>query len=180
MDHNDVNATSLRHALAYLRAGFSVIPVRPDGTKIPAIDWKEFQKRRATEAEVRGWYDTDQSLGVGIVCGAVSGGLKVLDFDSEDTWKAYRKLLDLQAPELLKTIPAVRTPTGGMHLYLRGLPSVPGNRKLAQRPLPGNKRQTLIETRGEGGYVVAPGSPGSCHPSGKLYVWQTWPAGVAA
>src|SRR5207237_857955 len=28
---------------------------------------------------------------------------------------------------------------------------------------------TLIETRGEGGYALAPGSPAACHPSGRTY-----------
>jgi len=29
--------------------------------------------------------------------------------------------------------------------------------------------EVLIETRGEGGYVLAPGCPPECHPSGKPY-----------
>ena len=41
----------LEAALKYLSLGFSVIPVGEN--KIPAITWKEFQTRKATEQEDR-------------------------------------------------------------------------------------------------------------------------------
>jgi len=47
--------TTLEMGLAYLRHGFSVIPLRPMD-KRPTISWGEFQTRRATEAEIRAWW----------------------------------------------------------------------------------------------------------------------------
>jgi len=63
----------------------------------------------------------------------------------------------------------VETPTGGFHIYYRCSDGVEGNQKLAQRKDSNGKLKTLIETRGEGGYVLAPGSPKTCHPLRKSY-----------
>src|SRR5262249_11756310 len=69
----------------------------------------------------------------------------------------------------------------GMHLRYRCTGAViPGNMKLAEeyetdergeillddkgKP----KKVTLIETRGDGGMAIAPGSPPECHPSGRV------------
>jgi len=42
---------SLQYALAYQRMNLSVIPVRPD--KKPYVSWTEYQKRLATEDEIK-------------------------------------------------------------------------------------------------------------------------------
>ncbi|RPI29821.1 MAG: hypothetical protein EHM61_00315 [Acidobacteria bacterium] len=55
-----------------------------------------------------------------------------------------------------------------MHLYYRA-DGVAGNQRLAFRRASEDAAKVLIETRGEGGYVIAPGSPPACHPSGKSY-----------
>src|SRR5262249_21346969 len=46
---------------------------------------------------------------------------------------------------------------------------IPGNQKLAEDPARPAKERTLIETRGTGGYTVAPGSPPECHETGRLW-----------
>ena len=83
---------------------------------------------------------------------------------------------------LLDTLPLAATGGGGRHLYYRTC-AVPGNTKLASRLVPaeaGRKGavlrdgqwtlvETLIETRGEGGYAIIPPSPAACHPSGRPY-----------
>lgn len=65
------------------------------------------------------------------------------------------------------------TPGGGIHWYWR-CSEIAGNTKLAARrnPTPENphKEDTLIETRGRGGYVIVAPSNGRVHPSGKPYV----------
>ena len=68
-------------------------------------------------------------------------------------------------------MPAVRSPNGA-HLYYRCPGLIDGNKKLAQHQGDDGKLHTLIETRGEGGYIVAPGSPPSCHPTGKEYLLE--------
>src|SRR5204863_7012750 len=60
------------------------------------------------------------------------------------------------------------TPAGGRHLLYR-CDKIEGNQKLATRS-DGEKRQTLIETRGEGGLIIVAPSHGTVHPSGKPYL----------
>jgi hypothetical protein len=67
-------------------------------------------------------------------------------------------------PGFLDRLPCVLTPKQGWHVYYR-CQLIEGNQKLAES----RERKTLIETRGEGGYVVAPGSPLACHPLKKPY-----------
>jgi hypothetical protein len=157
--------TVLEIARAYAAAGLSVLPIRADGSKAPACaSWKPYQRRRATAGELASWFAGD-GPGIAIVCGAVSGNLEVLDFDDPGAFLRWEEGLEEKAPGLLRTLPQVATPGGGRHVYYR-LPGPPeGNRKL----LRGAGAKAFIETRGEGGYVLAPGSPPACHPTGGLY-----------
>ena len=63
-------------AKRYRDAGLSVIPIRPDGSKAPALaSWQEFQERLATDLELIKWFS--RTVGIGIVGGAISGGLEI-------------------------------------------------------------------------------------------------------
>src|SRR5579871_5751111 len=64
----------------------------------------------------------------------------------------------------LSRCPVVCTPGGGAHLYLRAPESVKGKKYAMDE-----SGKCLIETRGDGHFVVAPGSPPNCHQSGKPY-----------
>jgi hypothetical protein len=57
-----------------------------------------------------------------------------------------------------------------MHLYYR-CETIAGNMKLAKD----ENGETLIETRGEGGYVLAPPSPACCHEDNRPYVQVAGP-----
>jgi len=154
----------LRTAVQLTEAGLSVIPIRPDGTKKPATNWKQFQSQIAdSHALKRGF--CSGSNGIAIVAGAVSGNLEVLDFDDSTCFKPWWELAVeiLGGDESLMKLPMVRTPSGGFHLYYRCKDGVERNQKLALRKGPDGKHRVLIETRGEGGYVIAPGSPADCH-----------------
>src|SRR5262249_44095814 len=84
----------LAAARTALRAGLRVLPPKEDGTKAPdANEWTSKQQARATEAEVRAWYANGRT-GLGIVCGAVSGGLELLEFDCRETWHEYQRLAE--------------------------------------------------------------------------------------
>lgn len=157
--------TTLEQARAYVAAGLSVIPVRADGSKAPAIPaWKEYQQRRATNAELEKWFGGGTN-GIAIICGRVSGNLEVLDFDCYGAYLAWSEAIASKCPGLVKRLTEIETPAGGRHIYYR-LPEAPkGNQKLARDA----SGKTTIETRGEGGYVLAPGCPPSCHPIGKVY-----------
>ena len=142
--------------LDYLRAGLSCFPIRRDGTKAPTIEWTPFRSRMPTEAEAASW----AGLGIAIPGGPINGGLEILDFETDAVWREW-----LERCPLPPGLPVVVTPGGGRHVYYR-CPVAEGNLKLARN----EAKETLIETRGDGGYVLAPGSPADCHPSGKEYV----------
>ncbi|NUP96587.1 MAG: DUF3987 domain-containing protein [Planctomycetaceae bacterium] len=164
--------SALDAALAYRKAGISVLPIRANGSKAPAISsWKALQQTPAEELVIRLWFR--EQVGVGIVTGSVSR-IEVIDFDWPELFDKWWALVAEIKPRLLEFVAVVQTPKGyGRHVYVPI--SKPGpNRKLAmrrvQQPDGSWKRETMIETRGEGGYVLAPGCPGACHPSGNRYV----------
>lgn len=147
-------------ALILLNAGFSVVPIRTDGSKATVDKWKEYQSIRMSSVEAeRVFHD----VGIGIIGGAISGNLEIIDIEADAPPELFA-LIETHLPGLLATLPQVSTPTGGRHIYLR-CASIQGNQKLAATRV----GKTLIETRGEGGYVLAPTSPAACHPSGKTY-----------
>jgi hypothetical protein len=163
-----VGLSPLEAAQRYVRLGLSVIPIRADGSKAPAVDsWKEFMGRRPTQGELLHWYGNGHQYGIGIICGEASGQLEVMDFDSGAAYEAWRVEVLTANPAALDGLGCVRTPSGGHHLYLFRTIAGPC-RKLART----SAGKTLVEVKGEGGYVIAPGSPGACHPSGKCYEWE--------
>lgn len=164
--------SALDAALAYRKAGISVLPIRANGSKAPAISsWKALQQTPAEELVIRLWFR--EQVGVGIVTGSVSR-IEVIDFDWPELFDKWWALVAEIKPRLLEFVAVVQTPKGyGRHVYVPI--SKPGpNRKLAmrrvQQPDGTWKWVTMIETRGEGGYVLAPGCLGACHPSGNRYV----------
>jgi Bifunctional DNA primase/polymerase, N-terminal len=154
-------------ALLALRAGISVVPIPPDGTKRPRIPWKIYQQRRATVGELTRWF-AGSSHGIALIMGAISGGVETLDFDTHEIYQRWRErmhqegwgaLHDRLAAGYLEMSP------GGMHLLYR-CRQIEGNQKLATIPIEGPQRcKTLIETRGEGGLAVVAPSCGGVHPS---------------
>jgi len=162
-----VSRGGLSAALAYRAAGFSVIPVKADGSKAPSIpQWKAFQQEPPTEGQLRQWFGGDTPRGLGLVHGAVSGHSEALDFDQPGLYAQFADLCRRQGMgDLLDRLPLVETPSGGHHLLYRCTDPGGGNVKLAETA----ERKTLVETRGEGGYTLAPGSPPACHPAGLPY-----------
>lgn len=176
-------------ALTALHAGLSVLPIRPDGSKQPAVSsWKNYQQCRPSVEEVEAWFMPTRpgvpslpSHGLALVTGKVSGGLVALDFDDPATFDAWIKLMqrDVHLWELYAFIAEgyeEKTPKGGRHLLFRCPEAFqaerrPGNQKLALRPVPPPQRfETLAETREEGGLIIIDPSRGVVHPSGKPYV----------
>lgn len=170
-----------RAAINAYKTGLCVIPPRGDGTKRPVGDWAEYQINRPSRDQMERWYPSDGSgpTGVGIVAGAVSGGVEVIDFDDADTYESFKVVA--KACGLTGLIDRIEdgyleeTPSGGVHWVWR-CSEIGGNEKLARRPKrPDEMRnehdtvKVLIETRGEGGFAVLAPSNGSIHPSGKSY-----------
>ncbi len=168
-------------ALAALEAGLSVLPIRSDGSKQPAlVGWKRYQQERPTGALVEEWFRSPQR-GLALVTGYISGGLIALDFDDPATFDAWRKRIRAEQAlyalyEFVASGYEERTPKNGRHLLFR-CPAAfrgdqrPGNQRLALRPAPEPQRiQVLAETREEGGIIIVDPSRGGVHPTGKPYV----------
>lgn len=170
--------TLLQAALDLAAHGCSVIPVNNDGSKRPLIAWKQFQTEAADAATINGWFSTNAIEGVGVITGAVSGNLELLEVEGRaiDLVPPLGALLtDSGMGELWARICSgwlVQSPSGGLHFLYRIEGAVAGNTKLARRPNPDNDQlvDVLIETRGEGGYLVTAPSGGSVHPTGKSWV----------
>ena len=168
----------LHQAQALVAAGISVIPIRRDGSKAPAIrSWKPYQQRRAHSEELEGWFGSESPPGLAVVCGAASHNIKCLDIDDAGVAARYTAELARIDPELFGRLVRVATPSGGCHFWFRCAGPVPGNERLACR-LPTDEERRAnpragavvqIETRGEGGYALIPGCPADCHPTGNEY-----------
>lgn len=155
-------------------AGLSVIPPAQDGTKRPYVPgskggaWKMYQSQRPPLALLTQWYDPRNGLtGIGLACGAVSGNLEVLDFDTLAAWETYRQHAEYCGMEsLLGRIWAGygEISPRGAHVMYR-CTEITGNTKLARDA----EGKATIETRGEGGYIIIAPSNGRVHPSGGEY-----------
>lgn len=135
-------------ARQYRDRGWSVIPI-PIGSKIPTIKWKEYQTRFATDDELHEWFGDNQA-NIAILTGSISN-LEVLDADGEEGLK--------QVLELGLVSPFTVTTGQGLQLYFRyggGINTW------------NSKDHQGLDSRGEGGYVIA---PPSIHPTGKPYRW---------
>ncbi len=146
-------------ALAMVAAGYSVLPITI-GSKKPSIhSWAPYQKLRMSTADIEREFSKDVQIAV--ICGAISGCLEVIDFDlpkggNLDHFKQFMALCrDFDRADLIKRLAIAKTPSGGRHLFYRCPEGVESNKKLAEN----QNREVLIETRGDGGYVlVAPSS----------------------
>lgn len=142
----------------------------------------------------KGWQKTSKKYNlrnceaVGLVCGALSGGVEVIDVDCKydltgKLFDQYKRLINDADETLLQKMVVQKTKGGGYHLIYR-CSVIAGNVKLAQRPTTdeekkatyaaeiakgetkqvaekraaNDKVRVLLETRGEGGYIV-------CFPS---------------
>ena len=140
---------NVRHALAYAGRGMQVFPV--NGKRPLIHDWPN---RASTDKHIiRDWWSAWPDAGIGVVTGPVSGVL-VLDLDTPE---AVQHVAEIGAP----TTPVVKTPRG-WHLWYRFPDGFEHSTTRANvLAVPGG------DTRGAGGFVVAPPSP---HAEG-IYSW---------
>ena len=163
----------LTRALQFAAQGICTVPVAVDGSKRPGIaSWKEYQTRRPTTEELMTWFSSAQ--GVGVICGAVSGNLEMLELEGRAVaMKMHKEIKEIAENSglgdlwnKLQSGYVETTPSGGIHWLYRIDGEVPGNTKLARRPGENGGVDVLAETRGEGGFVIVAPTAGTCHPSG--------------
>src|SRR5438552_6622246 len=165
----------LAAALRAAAVGLSVVPPRENGSKAPEGYWKGFQSRCATADEIEAWYATGRD-GVGVVTGAISGGLELFEFEGPAVeagiWDAFEESATrLGLGGLLGRVRdgyCEDTPSGGIHLFWK-CEEIEGCQKLARCVGKDGKPKTLIETKGEGGYSVVAPSGGRVHETGGEY-----------
>jgi phage-related protein len=166
---------------ALLSQKISIIPVRDKDeekngktfvAKTPYFGWKKYQSEIIGKDELWGQMEKFNTDAIAIICGKISGNLEVIDIDVKYyagfdaiLFTAFEKLY----PELFARLRIHKTPSGGYHLLYRVDGRTPeGNMKLAARPATDEelaikskeKIKNFLETRGEGGYIVAPPSLG--------------------
>lgn len=171
------------HAKHYLDAGLSVLPANVPLKFAALRQWKEYQRRLPTDAEVQAWFGKGHT-GLCLVAGAVSGNLEMIDFDIEATlFEPWCQQVKTQAPELLDRVVIETSQSGGRHVMYRCESEVCGSIKLAHRKVsvpsgdavviagktfkPRRDKDgcwtvllTLIETRGQGGLFLCAPTPG--------------------
>lgn len=138
---------SRKIAKEYKEAGLNPVPLKQGG-KIPIRnDWG---------SPINDDIDNYAFEEIGICTGAVSGGLEGIDFDlkyadnPKELWDNWR----LRVPkDILAKLVVCKTINNGYHALYRTTVAE-GNRKLAKN----ERKEVLIETRGEGGYL-------KCYPS---------------
>lgn len=141
------------HALNLAAHGFYVFPCRSEpgarGDKAPlGVSWREASSNNP--AIIENWWRRYPHALIAIDCGKSS--LVVIDADRHGVIDGVARLKELMGSDLtVFGCPIVKTARDGLHLYF----AQPETEKF------GNRRGALpagIDVRGEGGYVIAPGS----------------------
>lgn len=136
-------------ALWYAELGYRVFPCVP-GEKRPLTP-RGCLDATADLEQVEAWWSQWPDANVGLA----TDGLLVVDIDGADNpWPGVERQLDLARG------PVARTPRGGTHHYHRQ-PEGAGWRNTASKLAP------LVDTRANGGYVLAPPSV----VGGVAYAW---------
>jgi hypothetical protein len=156
---------SVAAALEYAKSGWPVFPCNP--TNKQPYTPKGFKDASTDPKQVAAWWSKHPNAMIGMPTGAASG-VWVVDVDVKPNAKGAEELADLEKANgaLPKTVVA-STPSGGTHYYFGYVDGI-GNRGGFK---PG------IDVRGEGGYVIL---PGSVRHDGCLYEWESKGAGVAS
>jgi hypothetical protein len=132
------------------RCGGDIEEARSAWPKTPCIKWKEFQTRQPTDAEFDRWESSFPGCNWALITGQDSG-IVALDGDDPEC------VAFLRSGEITRAVWVVETSRGEHHLY-RANPAVPW--------VTGSGKTAKLDVRGNGGYIIA---PGSVHRSGKRY-----------
>lgn len=161
------------YARAYRSLGIQAVPGHsplsdPKNWKRPAIPWAGYEDQLVSDPQFEEWFGPGGrfagSTNVGMITGAASGGLFILDADIQkiplaETWLAAMqdRLYDGQD----FPTPCQRTGGGGLQYLFKAPPG--------WTP-PTGKSSLGIDVRGKGGFAVL---PPSVHESGRSYQWMT-------
>ena len=143
-------------AAAYAYDGWAVFPCKPRG-KTPATEHGVLDAT-SDLAAVETWWRDQPNANIGLATGQASG-IVAVDLDGPEGLATWQMLIaEHHAHETLVS----RTGSGGYHI-IYAIPPGAAIRNTARRLGPG------VDTRGDGGYIIA---PPSVHPTGGLYTWH--------
>ena len=154
-----MNNQFLDAAIEYASKGMAVFPIKSRG-KDPLT--KHGVKDATTNFNtIEKWWTRYPNANIGIACGAVSGGLLVVDLDEKENGISGSDSLhnwERENGELPETVRSI-TGKGGAHLLFR----IDHTEKNKVNLLEG------VDIRSDNGYIVA---PPSIHPNGNRYEWE--------
>lgn len=171
IDFEEEFASIFDYARMYRSLGLQVVPsVYPSkgvlNWKRPALNgWREHQNEIASDAQFEGFFlgINQNKTNIGILTGACSGGVFVVDLDTHKVPDAslwWDCCLDMQASAGELETPTQKTGGGGIQMLFRAPDG--------WSP-PTIKTSAGVDIRGVGGFaVIAP----SMHESGKRYRWE--------
>lgn len=137
--------TPLDGALYLMQRGYKVFPIVPNGKKPMFEGWQDWAKE-CTYKDVEAYAKKQPNCNWGVECR--SSNLVILDIDKKHDKDGYAALIPLEEKNgKLPTTFSVISPSGGKHVYFQG-----------QGKSSSDKLAYGLDTRGAGGYVVAPGS----------------------
>ncbi|MEW6624568.1 MAG: bifunctional DNA primase/polymerase [Bacillota bacterium] len=142
----------------YYNSGLCIIPV-PIRQKNPSVKWKKYQEQRPTWEETEKLF-AGEDKNVAIICGKVSGGFFVLEFDSEP---ACIYTFQRFANEKINETRIVRSGGKSIHMYYQ---STNFGERIKSQSF--HQKGLPAELRGDGEIVI---TPPSIHPSGKPYTF---------
>jgi hypothetical protein len=157
----------LAEAVRLHTAGLKVIPTsdptKPDG-KRPLCQWKQYQKEQ-TRQDIQKLFSTN----VGGIALLTGNGIEVIDVDlkyalhpTKFELEFFDALFNVLGFDCYDSLILSKTVSGGYHIIYR-TNIAEGNQKLASRYTTDkekknehDKTRVLLETRGEGGYILIP------------------------
>lgn len=143
--------SALRNAALDLAGrGWHVFPLLPR-RKTPATA-HGFRDATTDVELVRAWWEASPAANIGVACGA--SRLLVVDLDGDEGRATWARRL-VRHGRYVSTLTAETS--SGWHLYFSG-----------EGPTTTRRLGAGVDTRGVGGYAIA---PCSIHPSGHVYRW---------
>ena len=152
-----MNNPYTQRALELATRGFTVIPLTG---KRPVIDgWQKL--RKITPEQIMTWERDNLWKNIGMVCGAASNNIVVIDFDGLAGYELFKTAF----PALVNTMTIATGSGAGMHVYYR-VELLPDSQKVMDILIDGGEKIN-IEFKSDGTQVVI---PPSAHPdTGKEY-----------
>lgn len=166
------DVTILQAALQYRNYGWNVIQLKPK-SKEAAVEWKRYQKEKATENELYNWFGNNGN-NIGIVTGRISR-IFAIDIDGYEAYTYFMgtvgKLCD-RLPNL--GVESLVFKTGGRmgyHVIVGFNPEEFPEGFRTEKLWAGKEEHSEIAIKGYGAYIVA---PPSIHPdTGNKYQIDT-------